>query len=137
MLCRMRTLTTVFSILLFWTPAMTCAKNEDLSSCLPKDVQLKLLVQPEAEASPTKKDSKPLNVEQKLRQLKAKCKDGKLVDQNGKEIRFVHLIGCWGNPPADYQEQLDEQEKKLVSLREKYIVIEISCAQDPDSRLKP
>lgn len=137
MLAHMRNLVTVFSILMFWTPAMTCAKTDNFSSCLPKEVQLKLIVQEETPSASNKKPSKPPTIEQKLRQLQAKCKDGKLVDQHGKEIRFFYLIGCWGNPPEDYQQQLDEQAKKLKSLKEKYTVLEIPCAQDAGPQTNP
>ncbi len=134
MLAHMRNLIVVFSILMFWTPVMTCAKTDHFTSCLPKEVQPKLMIQEEATSASDKKAPKPLTIEQKLRELKAKCKDGKLVDQGGREIRFFYLIGCWGNPPEDYQQQLDEQATKLKSLKEKYTVIEIPCAQDLDQR---
>ena len=135
MLGDMRNLLIVFSILMFWTPVMTCAKTDHFRQCLPKDVQPKMVIQEEATTtSSDRKPSKPLSIEQKLDQLKAKCKDGKLVDQHDKEIRFLHLLGCWGNPPEDYQQQLDEQARKLQELKKKYTVIEVPCAQDLDTR---
>lgn len=73
-----------------------------------------------------------MTVEQKLVELKAKCKKGKLVDRNGREIRFVQLIGCWGNPPEDYQEQLDNQAREIKQLQEKFTVIQIPCANGRD-----
>src|SRR2546423_8473268 len=72
-------------------------------SCLPKDVVPQNLV------SDSDGGQKRATVEVVLNRLGARCQDGKLVDQTSKEIRFVHLIGCWGNPPHDYQEQLDAQ----------------------------
>lgn len=68
-----------------------------------------------------------VTVEQKLKELKARCKKGKLVDATGKEIRFYRLTGCWGNPPADYQEILKRQNSELESLRKRYRVIEMTC----------
>jgi hypothetical protein len=121
----MQHLVAITLLLIMCTPVANSATAESSSSCLPKDVQLKSLVQ----EPPTDAQAKPLTVEQKLIAVKAKCKNGKLVDRAGKEIRFVHLIGCWGNPPEDYQEQLDRQQKELKRLREKYTVIEISCTQ--------
>jgi hypothetical protein len=37
------------------------------------------------------------------------------------------VAGCWGNPPENYQEILDEQARKLAQLKKKYTVIEMSC----------
>jgi len=39
----------------------------------------------------------------------------------------VQLIGCWGNPPEDYMEQLERQRLEIKRLKEKYTVVEISC----------
>ena len=63
----------------------------------------------------------------KLKQLKARCRKGKLVDAKGKEIRFFRLQGCWGNPPEDYQEILTRQAQELENLRKQYRVIEMTC----------
>lgn len=41
----------------------------------------------------------------------------------------VFLTGCWGNPPENYQEQLDQQQADVSRLKEKYTVIEIPCNQ--------
>jgi len=66
-------------------------------------------------------------VEQKLAELKAKCKSGRIVDSNGREIRFFRLQGCWGNPPVNYQEILEQQDKELQKLKKRYTVIEMTC----------
>ena len=58
-----------------------------------------------------------ITVEQKLAELKANCKNGKLVDGAGTEIYFYKLTGCWGNPPRNYQEILERQEAELAILR--------------------
>jgi len=68
-----------------------------------------------------------ITVEQKLAELKANCKNGKLIDGAGTEIHFYRLTGCWGNPPRNYQEILERQEAELATLRKQYTVIEITC----------
>jgi hypothetical protein len=78
-----------------------------------------------------------VTVAQKLRELRARCRRGKLVDAKGTEIRFYQLIGCWGNPPDDYQEQLERQAKELAKLRKRYRVIEMTCnSTGLDDRLR-
>lgn len=88
---------------------------QNYSSCLPKDVKIDELV------------SAKLTVKKSLQNLKAKCTKGKLVDSKKREIKFYRLQGCWGNPPQDYLEILDNQQKELAELKKKYTVIEISC----------
>jgi hypothetical protein len=96
--------------------------------CLPDGVELSEIVsrpvsQSEAESG------KNITIGQTLARLKARCRKGKLVAANGREIYFYRLIGCWGNPPEDYQEQLAKQGRELQRLRKKFTVIEISCNQ--------
>ncbi len=83
--------------------------------CLPKDVKVNELV------------SAKISVKKSLQKLKAKCTKGKLVDAKKREIKFYRLQDCWGNPPADYLEIMDNQQKALAELKKKYTVIEISC----------
>jgi hypothetical protein len=71
--------------------------------------------------------SKKTTVEQKLLELKARCKKGKLVDASGREILFYRLVGCWGNPPADYQEILARQQEEIEKLKKTHTVIEMTC----------
>jgi hypothetical protein len=125
----MQQLMTLTFMLLVWTPSATCTKPDRFGSCLPKNIQLNSVVQGDPANDATRGEPKPVTIQQKLIELKAKCKNGKLFDLTGKEIYFVQLIGCWGNPPEDYQEQLDRQQQELKRLKEKYTVIEISCAQ--------
>ena len=73
---------------------------------------------------------KSITVEDKLTELKARCKKGKLVDASGKEIYFFRMTGCWGNPPPDYQEILERQNEELKKLRKRYSVIEMTCNPD-------
>lgn len=70
---------------------------------------------------------KTVTVGDKLKQLGARCRRGKLVDAQGKEIRFYHLQGCWGNPPPDYLEILARQRRELETLKKRYTVIEMTC----------
>jgi hypothetical protein len=97
--------------------------------CLPESVKLN-------ERATTDKiknvKSRSLTVKDVLVELKAKCVRGKLVDKTGREIHFHRRIGCWGNPPADYEEQLAAEAKELERLRQKFTVVEILCApSDP------
>ena len=104
------------------------AKTNRLASCLPEGVKLTSEIL-EQSAGSTSAKGKPKTVASKLAELRARCKNRKLVSRNGKEIRIVQLIGCWGNPPEDYQEQVQRQQREIAELRKKYIVIEIPCTQ--------
>ena len=113
-------------IFLLFTPLLADSKVDSLSSCLPEGVTLSRQIVEEVHG-PTNEKPKPKTLQSRLSELKAQCKNRKLVSRSGKEIRIVQLIGCWGNPPEDYQEQLDRQQRELKELKEKYIVIEIPC----------
>jgi hypothetical protein len=89
--------------------------------CLPADVSLTSPVSIESGAA------KMSTVGQALKKVKAQCSHGKLIDRHRKEIRFYNLQGCWGNPPADYQELLENQRTELIQLKKKFMVIEIPC----------
>jgi hypothetical protein len=102
------------------------ADTTRLSSCLPEGVKLTNEIFEESDGSTTAK-GKPKTVASKLAELKARCKNSKLVTRNGKEIRIIQLIGCWGNPPEDYQEQLNRQQREIQEFKKKYIVIQIPC----------
>ena len=102
-------------------------KVEQWKECLPANVKLEDVVSVEPAKSPNGGVVK-ITVYQTLSKLKARCRKGKLFDATGRKIRFYHLIGCWGNPPEDYQEQLDKQSRELNDLKKKYRVIEIQCA---------
>ena len=97
-------------------------------ACLPADVKADEVASTQTVASKSGgEEVKKITVKQKLIEAKARCKDGKLVDAAGKEIRFYRLAGCWGNPPADYQEILDGQRAQIEELKKQYRVIEIEC----------
>jgi hypothetical protein len=113
-------------------PSLGDGKNEPYSGCLTEGIQLQEIVT--APLSDSAANDKKATVKQTLQLLKARCRKGKLVDGTGKEIRFFRLIGCWGNPPDDYEAQLRKQAEELDRLRKKYIVVEISCDQGQDLR---
>lgn len=68
-----------------------------------------------------------LTVKQRLNQLKARCRKGKLVDVSRREVRFYRLAGCWGNAPVNYLEILEHQRSEIRKLRKHYTVLEIPC----------
>jgi hypothetical protein len=68
-----------------------------------------------------------VTVKDKLIEIKARCRRGRLVDHTGRQIYFYSLTGCWGNPPADYLEILEHQRKEIAQLKIKYSVIEMTC----------
>ena len=122
----------MFVLVLLW-PVAGRSTSDRFGGCLPKDVDPKARIQEDSSELSSAKSKPKTRVEKKLIELRASCVKGKLVDKGGKEIRFVHLLGCWGNPPEDYQEQLDKQQAELSRLKEKFTVIEISCDQSATS----
>lgn len=95
--------------------------------CLPNGVNLDLVVSAKIKTSGLNGAIERETVKQRLNKVAGRCQSGKLVDGRNKEIRFYRLQGCWGNPPADYQEILSAQQKELAELKKKYTVIEITC----------
>jgi preprotein translocase subunit SecF len=96
---------------------------QNYSSCLPKEFK-------ETDVVSTKmvgKNIEKTTIRQSLQKLKAKCSKGKLVDAKKREIKFYQLQGCWGNPPQDYLEIMENQRKEVAELKKKYTVIEITC----------
>ncbi len=103
--------------------------------CLPKGVALESIVSGENSKSANGSIQKTATVRQTLTRIKARCKRGKLVDGASKQVYFYQLIGCWGNPPENYQELLERQDQEIQRLKKRYRVIQISCAQTGDPRL--
>ena len=99
------------------------ASASDSISCLPKDVAQDTLV---SGAEPAQK---AVTVREALGRIGAQCEGGKLIDKTGREVYFFHLIGCWGNPPTNYQELLASQDREIERLKGRYMVLEIPCAQ--------
>ena len=111
-------------------PACNC--NTD--ACMPPGIQSSDVVSSQAAKSGGKVVT--VTVAQKLKALRARCRKGKLVDAKGTEIRLYQLVGCWGNPPDDYQEQLERQAKELAKLRKRYRVIEMTCDSSGEDRFR-
>jgi hypothetical protein len=99
-----------------------------LRACLPAGIKGTDIVS--AQWLKATNEAKRITVEQKLAEIKAVCKRGKLVDGRGKEVYFFRLTGCWGNPPVDYQEILRHQDEQLQKLKKRYTVIEMTCNPD-------
>jgi hypothetical protein len=95
--------------------------------CLPKDIKLDTVVSVIRKTPGLRGEVERESVKQRLDKLDARCKSGKLVDGQNREIRFYQLQGCWGNPPPDYQEIMNRQREELEELKKKYNVIEITC----------
>jgi hypothetical protein len=89
---------------------------EDLAKCLPEGVTLTTPLTP---GSPTVGD--------KLRELGARAKDGKLYDFSGKEI-YIYRRFVPGANPGDkiLREQARQEEEELERLRQKYTLIVIT-----------
>ena len=106
--------------------AATSAKPS-CCKCLPKEIQPTDVVSYQNNKPYVKQGKHAITVAEKLASLKARCKKGKLIDGSGRQIYFFQLAGCWGNPPDNYQEILEKQEKELIKLRQRYTVIEMTC----------
>ena len=89
-------------------------------NCLPKDVRAD-------EVLSLGKGTSQLTVKQKLAQMKARCRGGKLFDAKGREIRFFR-VSCWGNPPPDYLEILQRENEQIKKLQQRFTVITFSCS---------
>ena len=114
-------------VLLLSLPPLAAAQQR-WQSCLPPDIKATDVVSAALAVSSNGSGKvKTVAVRQKLNQLRAHCRHGKLVDSRGKEIHFYHLTGCWGNPPADYLKIMQRQEDELKELKKRYTVIEMTC----------
>ncbi len=80
--------------------------------CLPSDIDADEVVSFESPSPGSV--AKKITVTTKLNQLGARCRAKRLVDAKGREIHFYRLIGCWGNPPENYLEILDNQSQELA-----------------------
>ncbi|MGI9107172.1 MAG: hypothetical protein ACR2G4_13095 [Pyrinomonadaceae bacterium] len=89
-------------------------------TCLPDDLK------PNRGDLPGRDISQERTLKHRLIELKASCREDKLVDDKNREIRFFRLA-CWGNPPADYQEIQQRQTEELEKLKEQFTVIVIGC----------
>jgi hypothetical protein len=107
--------------------ALDASPGKPCCQCLPADVKRADIVSRLTFKPGVGKAARVVTVGQKLDELKAHCRRGKLVDSTGREIYFFHLQGCWGNPPENYQEVIDEQARKIAGLKKRYRVIEMTC----------
>jgi hypothetical protein len=123
-------------LIIVCTPFTSFPATRGFTSCLPDGVTLKSEVVDnlwpvELSDAPqntrTKQKRTARTVKSILTEFGAQCKNGRLTNRKGKEIRIVQLIGCWGNPPEDYEEQINRQRREIEELRKKSIVIEIPC----------
>jgi hypothetical protein len=101
-------------------PQRSSAKRIKQYACLPKDVRADETVSHGFKGRPA------VTVQDKLVEMKARCRKGRLVDSKDREIRFFHL-SCWGNPPEDYREIRRRETAELAKLRKRYTVIEFGC----------
>ena len=88
-------------------------------ACLSKEVRLD-------ETVSYGKGNRRVTVEQKLVEMKARCRNGKLVDLKNREIRFFRP-SCWGNPPPDYLEIQKRENEELAKLKRRYAVVVFAC----------
>ena len=102
----------------------TATPKETFSRCLPSNIDLDAATEPSTPGQSMQKRS----VRNRLAQLRARCVRNTLRDGKGKQIRFYPLVGCWGNPPEDYEEILSHQSEELRRLERKYTIIRISCS---------
>jgi hypothetical protein len=115
----------VFSVLLLWS--LSFNSSPTCCSCLPAGIKETDIVGRLGVKPFSKRGNQVITVKDKLIEVKARCKKGKLIDGSGREIRFLRLTGCWGNPPENYQEILAKQNTELIRLRKRYTVIEMTC----------
>lgn len=91
--------------------------------CLPTEFKLTDVV---SYGEKRKSGDERVTVEDKLTELKSRCKDGRLISGSGREIRFFKF-SCFGNPPIDYDEIAQKERSELEKLQKEYTVIIIEC----------
>ena len=98
------------------------ANRDEIAKHLPADVKLDTV------ASCGDMGKNKIIVEQELARVGAFIStDGKLRSRSGREIYFHHMIGCWGNPPGNYMQLWEEENRTLERLRQQYTVITLTC----------
>jgi hypothetical protein len=91
--------------------------------CLPEGFKLNDVV---SYTSKRKGSDDYITIEDKLVEIKAQCKKGKLIDSKGREIKFFRF-SCYGNPPIDYEEIMQKERDELDKLQKHYTVIILEC----------
>lgn len=121
----MNKLAAIFLILLPLSPAQCDDKKAGAAriNCLPEGFALTDVV---SFVRNTSGKEENITIEQKLAELKARCKRGRLVDPKGREIKFFRPA-CFGNPPADYEEIRQKESEELARLQKDYNVIIFEC----------
>jgi hypothetical protein len=73
--------------------------------------------------------SPSITIAEKLHDLNATCREGKLVDGSGREIRFFWWGPCGGmyRGPEQMMAIHEQESKELADLQSKYTVIQIQC----------
>lgn len=88
--------------------------------CLPDGIR------PDEVVSYSRNPKDNVTVVRKLSELKARCRKGRLVDSQNKEIRFFR-VSCWGNPPPNYLELKQKEKDEIDRLKKSFTVITIGC----------
>jgi hypothetical protein len=91
--------------------------------CLPEEYKLTDVV---SYRSKRKGGEDYITIEDRLVEIKAQCKKGKLIDSKGREIKFFKF-SCFGNPPMDYEEIAQKERDELDKLQKDYTVIVLEC----------
>jgi hypothetical protein len=111
-----------------WSCTAQIRQQGQWLNCLPAEVKPDDVVSAVLiSTGPAGEVVKKVTVQEKLRELDASCREGKLVDGASREIYFYRLTGCWGMPPPDHEEILQRQTEELETLRKQYTVIEMTC----------
>lgn len=100
-------------------PVVTATQSQNFS-CLPRNLGGDEILSHNLKGAPG------LTVNQKLIELGARCRKGKLVDRKAREIRFFRP-SCWGNPPPDYLEIRAREDLELKKLRRRFNVVVFGC----------
>src|SRR6476469_5156504 len=130
-----KSILTLVIVVSFFCCVAPASSRDGFSRCLPADIDLTRAVVVEQPKVSKEKSETRMTVRTRLSQLRARCKNGKLLSSTGRQIRFIALLGCWGNPPENYQEMLAEQAKEIERLKKEYILIQIPCGRNMDPRL--
>jgi len=104
----------------------SCWAN-DRFSCLPANMKSIIVSAEKRSDSSGHSTIKEVTVEERLIEMGVRCKRGKLLNKEKREIRFYKLTGCWGYPVKGAQEILQKQDEEIRELKKKYSVIEITC----------
>ncbi len=106
-----------------------------IAKCLPAGVGLTTIVRYVEQKNGVEKTlANVVTVGDELKTVGGRCKNGTLKSKAGRPIRFYNLQGCWGNPPANYLEIIDEQKKEIERLKRTFTLIELTCDQDARPR---